>query len=363
LVVPLLGLTSPALLYLLAGLLAVLLAGLMWAWPRLARPGLRPVALRIVALCAVQVIMISLIFVVVNNVNGFYSSWADLLGRYRGGGTLITLRGGAPTSTASVSVLAVSRVTGPGGRPGGTLESIRIHGQLSGLAVDAHVYLPPGYPSTRQPGGRYPVIVVISASARARAGSKSPYSAQRTAAVVAGQIASRRIAPVILVTLPPGPGRDQGCLNVPGGPQGAMFFAQDLPAAIGSRYRAGGQPGGWALLGDSSGGYCALQLAMTSTATFSAAAMPASGHYQIPPGLAATGGPQFRRQDDLQWLLRHQPMQPISVLFTGPGQARPFLSLIRSPMRAATARLAAGPAPLVPVLDWLGAALNPGSQG
>jgi len=361
LAVSVLGLTSPALPYLLGGLLAALLAGLMWAWPRLARPGLRQVALRIVALCAVQVSIVSLIFVVVNNINGFYSSWADLLGQYTGGGTLITLRGGAPVPTMSVSVLSSSRVTRPGGRPGGTLESIRIRGQLSGLNVDGHVYLPAGYPRTRPPGGRYLVIVVISSGAYA--GSSSPYSARRTAVTAAAEIASGRLAPAILVTLPPGPGKDHGCLNVPGGPQDAMFFAQDLPAAIGSRYRTSGPPGGWALLGDSSGGYCALQLAMTSAGTFTAAAVPAADRYQVPPGPAGGGSPQFRRQENLLWLLQHQPMQPISVLFTGPGRPRSLLSLIRPPMSGATARLATGRAPLGPVLDWLGAALSLGSGG
>jgi hypothetical protein len=66
----------------------------------------------------------------------------------------------------------------------------------------------------------------------------------------------------------------------------------------------------------------------------------------------------LREQDNLLWLLSHQPMQPISVLFTGTGLAQPFRSLVRQPMRATTMRLAAGPTPLARVLDWLGATLS-----
>jgi hypothetical protein len=358
--VPVPGLTSPALVYLLVGLLAVLLGSVMWAWPALARPGVRQVGRRIVALCAVQVIMVALTFVVVNDINGFYSSWADLFGRYRGGGALITLRGGTPRSTASISVLRARRVITSDGRPGGTLETVRIHGQLSGLAVVGHVYLPPGYPRSGPADPRYPVIVVISAAGD---GTGSPYSPRHTAEAAAAQIAAGRLRPVIVLTLPPGPGRDPGCLDMPGGPQGAMFFAQDLPAAIGSRYRAGYQPGEWALLGDTSGGYCALQLALTSAPMFSAVAAPAAGHYRAAPRLAVLDhSSQLREQDNLLWLLSHQPMQPISVLFTRPGSARQFLALVREPMRAATMRLAAGPAPLAPVLDWLGQVLSRGSH-
>jgi len=355
------GLTSLVLVCLLAGLVALLLGGLLWGWPRLARPGWQSIVLRVIALCVVQASLISLIFVVVNRVNDFYSSWTDLFGGYTGGGVLVAIHHGAVASDTPLSILASAPVVASGGRLGGTLEVVRIRGRLSGLTDYGHIYLPPGYPKAvkaGQSGGRYPVIVVISA---AQDSAISPYSARFLATDAANEIAARRLKPVILVMLPPGPGQDLGCLNLPGGAQAALFFAQDLPAAVGSRYQVGTGLGGWALLGDSSGGYCALQLALTNATTFGAAAIPA-GRYQSPPGPAPTT-PLFGTQDNVVWLLQHQPMQPISVLFTEPGQAQPPLSLIHRPMRATTARLTSGPSALAPVLDWLGSALNsaPGS--
>jgi hypothetical protein len=353
------GLTSPDLVWLLTGGVVALLGGMLWGWPRLARPGWRTVALRIIALCALQACMVGLIFVVVNRANDFYSSWTDLFGRYKGGGALVVLQNKPAHPNASISVLALSPVVLPGRKPGGTLQSVRIHGQLTGLTIDGHIYLPPGYAKTSRAGERYPIIVVISS---AQADASSPYDASRLAASVAAQIAEGHLRPVVLVELPPGPGLDPSCLNLPGGVQGAAFFAQDLPAAMESGYRVGTQRSSWALLGDSSGGYCAFQLALTDASKYSATAVPA-GNYQTPPGQAPWGNsPQLRTQDNLLWLLQHQPMQPISVLFTGPGQAQPLLSLIRSPMHITRSQFAPGPAPAAPVLDWLGAALTARSQ-
>jgi hypothetical protein len=385
------------LLYLLVILAVLLIAGVTWAWPRLAGAGPRLFGLRVAALCAIQGTLVSLTFVVVNRTNDFYSSWSDLFGRYTGGGLLVASRPGvARQVAAALSVLSASPVAVPGrSQPAGVLESVLIRGQLSGLSLRGQLYLPPGYPSGGKPGGagprgvtprgvtrpgvkqggarrqagraspRYPVIVAISA---ALSSPTSPYGARRLAAAAASQIVTGRLRPLIVVMLRPGPGADLGCLNEPGGIQAAMFFAQDLPAAIGASYLADRQRSGWGLLADASGGYCALQLALTQAPVFAAAAVPA-GSYQAPPGRADWGrGAAFRAQDNLQWLVRHQPMQPIAVLFTGPGQAGPFLSWARRPMRvaalqrapaAAKARTAA-PWPLAQALDWLGRTLSAG---
>jgi enterochelin esterase-like enzyme len=262
-----------------------------------------------------------------------------------------------------VTVTGSSAVAASGGRrAGGRLLAVRIHGQLSGLDAPGYVYLPGEYyrPSAR--ARHLPVVVVISD--QVGGGQSAPYSAVRLSATAANQIAARRLAPLILVMLPARFGQsDQGCLDVPGGVQAATFFAQDLPDALRSAYRVGAEPSRWGLLGDSSGGYCALQLAMTNSAAFSAAVVP-PGRYTAPPGRGVDGGsPQLRTQDNLSWLLTHQPMQPISVLFAGQGSTQPFLSLARAPMHAASAGLATGEWPLAPRLDWVGRTLSRHSPG
>jgi enterochelin esterase-like enzyme len=359
-----LGLTSLPLAIMLGGLAAGLLVGVIGGWPQLAGPGARPVVVRLIALCALHATVLMLAFVIVNRANGFYSSWSDLLGRYKGGGKLVTVTVPEATltvrSSALVSVGASRPVKLPDrSQPVGSLQTVRIRGQLSGLSLAGYVYLPPGYPHGAPNGARYPVIVAISGSPGS---STSPYGAEGLAATVAAQIVAGRLQPLMLVILPAGVRSDPGCLNVPAGPQAALFFGQDLPAAIGSGYPASSQGSAWALLGDALGGYCALQLALTNASTFGAVAVP-PGSYQVPPGPPAwAGSPQIRIQDDLAWLFMHQPMQPISLLMFGPGPAGVFASQARPPMQVTSVSLASGPWPLSPVIDWLGRELSAGGN-
>jgi enterochelin esterase-like enzyme len=350
------GLTSRVLVAVLAVVAGLLFAGLLGVWPRLAGPGAQRVALRVLALCAVQASILCLTFVIVNRINNFYSSWSDLFGRYASGGTLAAVSHGATGSSALVSVLATRSVRVPGRRrAAGTLQTVMIRGELSGLTLDGHIYLPPGYRDGARRPRKYPFILTIAASQR---GGASPYGPGRLATSTAMRIVAGQLQPVIVVMLPPGLRSDPGCLNIPGGPQAALFFTQDLRTAIGSRYRGNIQRTRWALLGDKSGGYCALQLALTNAPMFAAVVVP-PGSYQTPPGPAAwDGSPQLRQQDDLLWLVRHQPGQPISVLFTGSRTDSPFFSLARAPMRVASAPLQTGLWPLAPALDWLGRSLN-----
>lgn len=330
------GLTSPALAVILAVAAAALLAALVW-WPRLAGQGVRPVLLRIAAVCGLQLTVLSLIFVMVNRSAEFYSSWSDLLGTDTAGGA-VTAGHYSPGHLAPPVTVTASRPITLGGRrkiSGGRLQTVRLYGQASGLSALAYIYLPAAYARTSAAAGRLPVVVVISDEV---SGPAAPFGAARLAATAAAQIAARHLGPLILVMLPASFGQDdQGCLNAPGGAQAATFFSQDLPDALHVAYRVGIQPSRWGLIGDSSGGYCALQLAMTSSDAYSAAVVP-PGAYSAPPGSHEFGGsPQIRTQDDLAWLLRHQPMQPISVLFAGPGLslAEPFMSLVRPPMQVA----------------------------
>jgi hypothetical protein len=162
-----------------------------------------------------------------------------------------------------------------------------------------------------------------------------------------------------------------------------LFFSQDLPAALRAAYRVPSGPAGWGLLGDASGGYCAMELVMTSSDRFAVAAAPAAD-YRVPPGVPAApgvtpsprdgstthqdrrtpapwlfgGSPLLQNEADLLWRLRDLPPPPVTVLFTGAnagdlGQARVFMSAVRPPMKASTVTPAAptGAQPTAPVID------------
>jgi hypothetical protein len=350
------GLTSPVLLGLVAALVAVLLGGVLWGWPRLGGPGWRPVALRVSALIVLNASVVGLIFTAVNRSNDFFTSWSDLFGRYQGGGALRAVRPSTarpePTPPAPAVILRTDPVRIGGSRTAGMLQTVMFHGQLSGLQFEANVYVPPGYPVS---GQRYPVLLTVSGSAGS---AVSPYGARPLAAAIATEIAAHRLRPLIAVILPPGPGSDLGCLNVPAGPQATLFFAQDLPAALGSRYQVVAPPAGLALLADATSGYCALHLALTNASVFGAVAVPPAD-YRTPPGSSGwAGSPQLRQQDNLIWLLRHQPPPAVTVLFTGPRMPGPFRSLAASPMRVTAVSVGPGASPLAHVLDRVGALLG-----
>jgi Putative esterase len=349
---------------LLAVVAAGLLAATLWLWPVLARRGAGAVALRAALLVVLQASVLGVVFVSVNRTYEFYASWSDLLGTDHSVARVAAARpGGTGTVTAGqaspVVTLASSRVTVPGAHRdlGGRLAEVRIAGPVSGITATGHVYLPPGYSPHSRP---LPVIVVISRQADSSAAS---YGAPRVAAVAAAQIRAGRMAPAIIAVLSPAvAGRaDQGCLDSPGGPQAATFFSQDLPRALTLAYHAVPGPAGWAVLGGTGGGYCALQLATAPSGQFAVAAA-APGIYTVPPGRGGTpASPGLRRQDDLLWRLRNWPPPPVRVLFAGAGRPRRLLSLVRPPMAAATTGPVAGPQPLAPELDWIGHALAAGS--
>jgi hypothetical protein len=367
------ALTSSALPFVLGVVCILLLAGIIVAWPRLAGRGLLPIGLRVVSLCLLQACVLSLIFVTVNRSQEFYSSWADLFGTDSGGAKVLAAPGGPVRSQPllHVSDHVVVRLPGRRALPAGTLESVTIHGQLSGLRVTGSVYLPAHYEPWNS-SRRYPVLLVIS---DATAGSRSAYAAGRLAQSAAVEISAGRLEPLIMVMLPAtlAPG-DGACLNLPptfirhrpatAAVEGETFFAQDVPGALASAYRVRGQPGGWALLADESGGYCALQLAMDNSSVFSAAVAP-PGNYNRPPGIRpGTDTTALRDQDNLVWQLGHLPLQPVSVLFAGPprvtgwGQVLSFTAKVQSPMRVSKTELGSGTWPLGHVLDWIGAVIG-----
>lgn len=355
------GLTSWALAAVLAVAVAAALAGVLLGWRRMGRPGARRVAARAAALCVLQAGVLALVLVLVNRSLVFFSSWADLAGSDPGGaGRTATARAdtaaraGRASAASRVQVLGGAAVPGAGGR----LLAVRIRGALSGLTISGQLYEPPGAPGQlhlapgQPPAAAQDPVLVAFTSPAAPAGS--PFAPARLAAAAAAAIRAGRLRPVLLLMLPAAP----GCLNVPGGDQRQTLLTQDVPQALHEAF--GTRPRSWALLGDTAGGYCAVELALSDPALFAAAAVP-RGRYGRPPAAEAGGSQLIREQEDPAWQLRHQPPPAVSLLFAGPGpgpRAAPLAALARPPLRVASAGQAAGPFPLAAALDWIGAAIR-----
>ncbi|WP_217556021.1 esterase family protein [Streptomyces sp. GbtcB6] len=313
------GLTSDKTLA-LAILFAVLLfVGTVWSWPRLARRSWRAVSGRVGLLLATQLALFACLGIAVNQAFGFYASWADLLGTETDQGVVVDHTAGGPPGSP-VQVVSTSEVHGMGGslpRTAGQIQQVDIAGRTTHIATPAYVYLPPEYFQPQYRTRTFPVVVVLSGypgTARALV-DKLHYPRTAQHLVRAG-----RMRPAILVMLRPtvAPPRDTECVDIPHGPQTETFFARDLPDAVRAHYRAA-KPGGWGIVGDSTGGYCALKLAMHHPDVYAAGA-GLSPSYKAP--IDATTGDLFqgdrnlRNRADLWWYLRHEPAPDTSLLVT-----------------------------------------------
>ena len=353
------GLRSLPLLILLAVLTALLLAGVLRCWAVHGRHWGAGQALRRVGLLgALQISVLSLIFVWVNRSQEFYASWSDLLGTSAVTGRVVALSEAESVPAGQPALVLPGAAAGAGhgttGGPHGLLEEVRLRGGASGLSARGYVFLPPGYSRT---GRRLPVVLVLSREAGSRTAADG---ARQLAAAAGAGMAAGRLAHLILVLLPPAvAGRaDPGCLDIPGGPQATMFFTQDLPQAVETSFRASRLPAQWAVVGGPGGGYCALQLATSAAGIFSVAAAPA-GAYLAPPGPRVRTTVWLRSEQNLQWRLRHRPAPPVRVLFTArPGTAGGLMALVRPPMTAAMTSTVPGRQPLMPVLTWVGRAVG-----
>ncbi|MFI1728573.1 alpha/beta hydrolase [Streptomyces acidicola] len=348
------GLTSNKVLA-LAVLSAVLLfVGTVLWWPRLARRGWRAVSGRIAILLATQVAVFTSVGLAANQTFGFYSSWADLFGQENGQGVVLDHGGAGPGGP--LQVLDTQQVDVPGnGRPriAGQIQKIGIVGRTTRIASPAYVYLPPEYFQPQYRTRTFPAVVVLTGypgTAEALIeGLQYPQTAHRLAKTGEAQ-------PMILIMMRPtvAPPRDTECVDVPGGPQTESFFAKDLPEAVGHHYRVGRKPGSWGVVGDSTGGYCALKLAVHHPNVYAAGA-GLSPSYKAPldptTGDLFQGNKRLRNEADLMWYLKHRPAPDTSLLVSSSrhGEANykatlDFIDLVKSkrPTRIASIILDSG---------------------
>lgn len=318
-------LTSSALVYALGALGTVSLVAMLWLWPRLARQAVLPVLGRLALLTVVQGSVLAVIALSVNNSYGFYTSWNDLL---HPGGSPLRLAAGEreaappagklvrPTSEGGLETVPTMV---PRGKPEevGRVDSVRITGTESGLSDQVFVYLPPEYFIPRYHRDRFPVLLTLAGypgpSLHLVEGLRVPLTAwdlERTG----------RMAPTIIVMARPtvAPPRDTECVDVPGGPRTETWFARDIPAALRSAYRVSRSPASWGVLGYSTGGNCALRLALRYPGTYpSAVGMHAD--YQVVSdrwtgGDLFGGNKQVAQQSDLNWRLHNLPVPKVSLM-------------------------------------------------
>ncbi|MEV8094222.1 alpha/beta hydrolase-fold protein [Kitasatospora sp. NPDC085879] len=320
-------LTSRSLVYSLIATAAVALVATLWLWPRLARQRPLPMLGRLGLLTVVQVSVLGAMALAVNNSYSFYTSWNDLL--HPGGAALALTsseqaKGAAPDSQklvepSSEGGLETVKDVLPAGKPEevGRVDSVKVTGSESGLSDQVFVYLPPEYFIPKYARERFPVMLAIG-------GYPGPslhlVEGLRVPQTVSELEKAGRMSPSIVVMARPtvAPPRNTECVDVPGGPHSETWFSKDIPTAIRSAYRASHSSASWGVFGYSTGGSCALRMAMRNPDAFpNAAALHAD--YQVPndrwtDGDLFHGDAQAASQSDLNWRLKNLPAPHAALL-------------------------------------------------
>ncbi|MFE0731379.1 alpha/beta hydrolase [Streptomyces antibioticus] len=314
------GLTSNTLLLLSIAFAVVLFVGTVCLWPRLARGTWRAVSGRVGLLFATQSAVFVSVGLSANQAFGFYASWADLLGRETEVGVVVDHAGGAGAPSGLLRVVGTRQVDGGGGRSrfGGQIHKVALNGRTTRIATPAYVYLPPEYFDPANRTRTFPAAVVLTGYPGTAEALVDKLHYPRTARQLAKD---GRMQPMILVMMRPtvAPPRDTECVDIPDGPQTESFFAEDLPEAVTAHYRVGRKPGSWGIIGDSTGGYCALKLAMHHPEVYAAGA-GLSAYYRAPvdptTGDLFHGNRTLRDEADLHWFLKNRSAPDTSLLVT-----------------------------------------------
>ncbi|MEJ8281881.1 alpha/beta hydrolase [Pseudonocardia spirodelae] len=256
---------------------------------------------------------------------------------------------------------------------GSTLH-LTLHGPASGIDRDADVYLPPGY--TEHPGLRFPVVEWLPGFP----GEPREVAALfRVPDVLDAAVAAHRIPPVVMVVPDingePRFGHDQECVDAQHGARDDTYLTTDLVGWTARHLRVRTDRGAWALAGWSSGGYCAMNLALRHPRTYGLA-VSQSGYDRTPDDVVTgelfAGRPDLAAANDVVALLGERPA-PLAMLVTA-GTDEPDERAAAERIRAA-----AGPpvsvdtrvypggghnqnavrAQLPDLVDWLGAHLLP----
>jgi enterochelin esterase-like enzyme len=222
----------------------------------------------------------------------------------------------------------------------GAIVATTLGGNRSGLSEPAWVYLPPAY--FTDAARDLPIAEVLTGYPGHQ---KNLVERMHYPDLLLEGIRSGQARPMVLVMMRPVPTYpwDTECTDLPGGgPQAFTFFAEDVPTAAAAAF--GLRPTGYAMVGDSTGAYCAAKVAMMAPQRFSAA-VAMSGYFHAATDRSTRGifsnQPDLRDQNDLRWRLRHLPAPRTSILVAtsadAPGNdgfqaAEEFVHLARPPL-------------------------------
>ncbi|MFD8553182.1 alpha/beta hydrolase [Streptomyces fradiae] len=355
-----------------AVVLAVLAVALPFAlWSRVRGPLLVRGLARLLMIGFAQVTAMLVVLVTVNNANGLFSDWDDLLGREDHvaaapdlgrdglGGRRIADLPKTAQSFRPASAVADGRV-----------RTTLLKGQVSGVSAEVYVWLPPQYDDPAYRHVRFPVVELFSGYPGT---PSSWFAGLRVTEQLEPLMRDGTVAPFILVaprTKLLGDA-DAGCANVPGVVNAATWVSVDVRKMVIDHFRAVATADGWATAGFSAGGHCAAKIAVAYPDRYRyAVSMSGYNDPAAEPDSITGRDPALRRANDPLTLLRQAPAPPrLHLLVTGDGddgyrQGLDLRAAAQSPTRVEVRRVTGGhrtstwAAEVPAVFTWLTARLE-----
>jgi len=374
------ALLGTPLLVLLSVLAVSLPAATYFYWLRVKGPRLARIGTRVLLIVGCQLSAVMLVGAVVNNYGNFYVSWSELAGSTAGTPGASHAQAPGVGADPRSDQTAVHVLRDPGwSSPSqwstrGRVLEVRIQGARSALSGTATVWLPPQYFHPAEAHRVFPAVEVFGGYPGSEQGLLNTMKYPQH---LLDEMSAHRAGPMVLVMQRPAVTfpRDTECTDVPDGPQALTYFAQDVPAAISHQFRV--RSTGWGAMGYSTGGYCAVKIAMLHSDVIPAA-VALSGYFRAVrdrfTGDLWGGSPVLRQLNDLEWRMAHLPAPPVSLFLAssrtegGPDGYRDtqrFLSLVRLPTRVETMILPSGghnfaswSQEISPGLAWLSARID-----
>ncbi|WP_328310810.1 esterase family protein [Streptomyces sp. NBC_00442] len=304
----------------LAAAAALLLPLLLWT--RIGGPALVRWVSRLLMLGFAQVTAILVVFLLVNNANGLYDTWDDLLG---GGDHVNAAPDLGPDGTGGMNTATEPKVKQKfvpyTNKVGKGVMKTTLKGQVSGVEGEVAVWLPPQYDDPAYQGKTFPVVELLPGypgSIGAWFGTLKSQE-QLTPLMERGEV-----APFILVsprtTLLSG--KDTGCANVPGVVNADTWLSVDVRKMVTDNFRATPGADGWAVAGYSAGAHCAAKLAIEHPDRYRAG-VDLSG-YNDPAAekdSITAKDPKLREESNPLWILKHAAAPPRVSLFVSGEQS------------------------------------------
>ncbi|WP_377266975.1 alpha/beta hydrolase [Peterkaempfera sp. SMS 1(5)a] len=301
-------------------------------------PGPRPAAVlgRIAMVAMCQLLAVAVVAAWINNAFGLYTSWSDLLGT-SGGGAVFTGPAGGPAGGPPAGPAVFTR------QPDGVLLT-HARGPQSGLSGQILVWTPPEYDLPAYRNARFPVVMLLHGIPGS---PQTWFRAGDMPQAVETLLAGHRIRPFLLVAPVIDPGRVNTDCSDAGSVHTASWLVHDVPAIVGRSFRTVPDARGRALLGLSTGGFCAVKLTLQFPTVFATGAAMSPDPLDGDP--AALPSPAVRARNSPQQLVRRVHPSVALLLATTlqdrtsrPADLARFRQAARPPTRVSTLVLATG---------------------